>query len=166
MNKLLLEWCDKVNSWNMGPGSKDHEHFKRLYEDWEKSPESSANISSYLVLHKCYCIHDYRRMGLRFYGYDFDIPGIETLLRTCIIPLVPVFAFCKKENVSLDDLSIKYSMNSNVRMDSEKPVKYLSRIGAKENHSCTLSWKGQEEEIPVLLLAEFCSEAIHFVLAE
>lgn len=81
MHKLLLRWCDSVRSWNLNPGSRDHKHLTTLVADYRES----RAVLPYLVIHICYCIHDYRRMG--FQHECLRIPDVDSLLRTVVVPL-------------------------------------------------------------------------------
>ena len=166
MNKLLLSWCDNRRSWRLNPRGKDHNHFHKLYTDWAKSEDSKNSISSYLVINICYCIHEYRRMGLVPEGYQFTIPDIESLLRTVMVPLTPIFLFLTQQNISPENISFQYSRLTNKPFPNENDQTFLNRINNQENHRFTMSWNDNSREFGIISLADFAATSIAFLMDE
>jgi hypothetical protein len=164
MNKLLLNWCDKRRSWRLTVGSKDHNHFKSLFVDWSKSQDSKNNINSYLVLNVCHCIHEYRRIGIQPDGYPFHIPGIESLLRTCIVPLKPIFEFLIENEINEENVNFQYKRGSNKRLPQEQPQEYLARIGSLQNHGFNMEWNNMSQQFNIIPFQAFCAEAIGLLM--
>lgn len=166
MNKLLLSWCDNKRTWSFKPGEKDHNHFIKLYNDWAKSEDSKDNLTSYLVINVCYCIHEVRRMGLIPEGYQYRIPGIDSLLQTLIVPLTPVFTLIQQEGINPIIISFKYNRLTNYRLPNENEQVFLNRINKYENHDFIMSWENNSMKIEIISLRTFLESSTNFVLGQ
>lgn len=164
MNKLLLSWCDNRRAWSFKRGGKDHNHFVRLYNDWAKSEDSKDSLTAYLVINICYCIHEFRRMGLILEGYNYRIPGFDSLLRTLIVPLTPIFILIQQEEINPQNISFKYNRLTNSRLPNENEEDFLRRISKYENHNFKMSWNNNSIKIEIISLNTFLESSINFLL--
>ena len=159
MHKLLLSWCDNRRSWSLSSGGRDHAHLKALIEDYRASQDTRP----YLVIHICGCVHDYRRMGLVL--QTFQIPAVESLLRTLIVPLAHLSDGAEREGMPLERVCLHYRRNTNRRWLNEPPQAYLDRIAAPENHHALVKIDGEARmELPILSLHQWQAEAVDFLL--
>jgi hypothetical protein len=158
MHKLLLRWCDNVQSWGLGPGKRDHEHLKALIEDYR----ASRAVRPYLVIHICYCIHDYRRMGLQHKG--FQILDVDSLLRTIVVPIAELSAQAEQQMIPLEAVSLQYRRDTNKRLAAEDPQAYLERIADVSNHHMTVKIDGEPiMDLPILNLEQWRNETVEFL---
>jgi hypothetical protein len=168
MNKLLLGWCDTKRKWECNPASKDHDHFIKLYNDWGKSEDSKNNLNFYLVINICFCIHEFRRMGLLPEEYNYIIPGIDSLLRTMVIPLTPIFKKITQDNIKPENVVLKYRRKSNLRLPNESEKDYLDRISRHNNHELLMSWDNHNsvEQVEIVSFREFNESSVKFLLGQ
>ena len=161
MHKLLLGWCDSRRFWSLNPGSRDHKHLEALIKDHR----ASEAVRPYLVVHICYCIHEYRRMGLEHQG--FNIPGVGSLLRTLVISLADLSVEAEHLGVPLDRISLQYRRNTNRRLPGEARQAYLDRIAAPDNHLVTVKIDGERWiKLPILSLTQWQDETVNFLLGD
>lgn len=161
MHKLLLSWCDKRRQWTMSPRTTDHSHLKALFRDWSSAQEF---ILPFLILHVCYCIHEYRRMDTAVDEMGFKIPGVESLLRTVVIPLGGLFEKVIHINIDLAHTTLKYYRDTNRRQPNESPQVYLDRIGHVDNHHVAVEVGGENiDTLPVLTLHQWKEEVSDFL---
>jgi hypothetical protein len=89
--KKINRWCDEKWSWRIkntrrdGHPVGDYRHLGDLVDNYRLS---GGEFKPYLVLHVCYCVHEYRRMGMILNG--IRIPNFSSPLRTIIIDLCEI----------------------------------------------------------------------------
>ncbi len=82
MHKVLYgNWCDSSWKWENEPN--DNLHMATLIANCHRH----NSLLAYFVLHICYCVHDYRRMGLPS-DEGWALPPFPSLLRTVVVDLV------------------------------------------------------------------------------
>ncbi len=160
MHKVINSWCDKQKRWSLSK-KHDRNHLWSLIRD---SRRSDCHIKPYLVLHTCYCLHDYRRMGLEFDG--FTNPDPDSLLRTVIIPIEPLARLEEINERTKDLLDLKYHRRTNTRLKNESSQDYLERISSLGNHHCSVIVNERTVELPVLTLEQYIQEAALHLLSE
>jgi hypothetical protein len=160
MHKLLLSWCDIQRGWSLRAGGRDHIHLAALYRDWKGSEEL---IKPFLILHICYCVHDYRRMGQVLNDMGITIPGVENLLRTLVIPIEQLFNEIAARNINIQEIAIQYRRVNTVAHENEAPQAYFERICRRENHRVVAeSGNGLSIELPIESLAELGNDVVDF----
>jgi hypothetical protein len=99
MHKLLhaarphVPWCDEEWTWSTADcHDNTHKHINSLISTYNQS----ALYEPYLILHVCYCLHEYRRMGTSF--GQVTIPPFTDIVRTIIVDLRPVRDVADWEN--------------------------------------------------------------------
>jgi len=105
-------------------------------------------------------------MGLVPEGYQFTIPDIESLLRTVMVPLTPIFLFLTQQNISPENISFQYSRLTNKPIPNENDQTFLNRINNQENHRFTMSWNDNSREFGIISLADFAATSIAFLMDE
>lgn len=138
MHKVLSErFCDESWVFNISRDSGDYRHLSQLIE-------SSENISPFLILNICFCIHDYRRMGDSFPVGDRLIinPQFNSLGRTIIINLRElnnrINNFLSNDNFNLSIIRQLRSLNN-----FQNSMEFLNTLEDEEN-----------------ILIQFCGENI------
>ncbi len=91
--KRLHPWTDEHWSWSTTDGDKKEcarikRHLIRLLKAYNLPVAGFKVYEPFMVLHLCFCIHEYRRMGLEQDGVT--IPAFEDKLRTVVIDLRPL----------------------------------------------------------------------------
>jgi hypothetical protein len=91
--KRLHPWTDEDWSWSTADGDKKERkrikrHLIQLFKAYNIPFEGVRVYEPFMVLHLCFCIHEYRRMGLEHNGVK--IPGFEDKLRTVVLDLRPI----------------------------------------------------------------------------
>jgi hypothetical protein len=144
MHKVINErYCDQDWSFRFhysrnanGEYSGDYGHFIKLTgNDVQVEPEEpNVNVFPFMVLNICFCIHDYRRMGLNSSGQIIN-PPFDSLLRTVIINLQMLRS--QINQLGVDFLSQQFYVRIFRMLDrklpEEAPQDFLSRINSKEN---------------------------------
>ena len=165
MHKVVYEtWCDKDWGWSLGyelnnrnEPRGDYSHIITLLQNYQNHPD----LVPYLVLHVCYCIHDYRRMGI---GYaDFQLPSFDSLLRTVVISLPALFVQVDDWNRISDQEDFRFTIRkqSPVREENESPQDYLDRLSQKDQFTVEIQPGNSQLENCILTLDEFCAEISH-----
>ena len=144
MHKVINEkYCDQQWTYRFnfsrnksGEFSKDYGHFiKLLFNNQGDLEHPGVEISPYLVINVCYCIHDYRRMGTLFEQDQLTVPSFHSLLRTIIIDLKALQK--QLERFDIDVLSEQFyfrlSRHPEKRQPTETPPEYIDRITNKNN---------------------------------
>jgi hypothetical protein len=167
MHKLLLSWCDRRRQRTFNPGTRDHKHLMALVNDYVRNVArreagvTEARIQPYLIVHICGCVHEYRRMGWSVQG--FEIPDIESLLRTVVIPLAEVAELSDPP----EELSVRYRRDTNYRPEGEASQEYLDRIAAPDNHHAEVLRQGDSvTPLEVIDLPHWRDEVVDFLLFE
>ena len=165
MHKLLLSWCDSRRSWTLSPSREgDYQHLVSLYNDW-----SENNILPFLVIHICFCIHDYRRMGKVFEigGNQVAFPGFENLLRTIVVPLNELFIFFREINFAPErnQFKVRYFRCSTAKARNESAQDFWNRISLPENHCAMVQIDGNyERELQIINLPDWRNMVVsHFL---
>lgn len=134
MHKVLNKtWCDQNWDWSFGNPNdgynnpEDFSHFKALLHN----SEEFEDIHSFLVIHVCYCIHEYRRMGENYEG--LIVPELNSLLRTVIISLDVINKRVDNLSNLIDDGGFELSVNKNITQkdDDENKTDYIVRLSEK-----------------------------------
>ena len=86
-------------------------------------------------------------MGLTPEGYHYRIPGFDSLLRTVIVPLTPVFILIQQEGINPTNISFRYNRLTNSRLPDENEQSFLDRINKYENHDFIMSWENNSMKI-------------------
>jgi len=158
MHKVSKAWCDLNRKWSLPKDDGDRKHLKVLVQ----YRQSHDSLRPFLILHICWCLHDYRRMGIVY--EDFTVPGPESLLRTIVIPLEPLLQLEGINDQIINALSVVYQRESNTRNENEPAQDFLMRIGNPENHRCAAILDDQEINLPVLSLEEFVQYSVNHLL--
>lgn len=154
MHKNLLRWCDLPQSWSIEPGNEDHLHLQALVKNFRKSPASLP----YLILHVCYCIHDYRRIGEELKGEDFCLknPPLDSLLRTVIVSLRELSEKLAANGDPWDSLTLTYSRDWNPITPAETTQAQLDAMGSPERHGVTAFLDGEAiGNLPISTFADW-----------
>ena len=144
MHKVINEkYCDQswtfsfkysINRDNEFIG--DYGHFISLVSrnnfDFE---EPAVNTFPYLIINICFCIHDYRRMGIVYPPSQITIPSFDSLLRTIIIDLRALREQATRQHIDIfsPDFSLKIFRRPERRIHEETSQVYLNRISNKTN---------------------------------
>jgi hypothetical protein len=158
MHKVISSWCDLQRSWKIPARGPDRNHLAALISEHQ----NLRDIQPYLILHVCYCLHDFRRMGQSC--NDFVIPGPTSLIRTVVIKLESLVRY--SENEIRERLFFQYSRRSNKRLRNETNQEFLDRISDPANHQCAAGIDGQFQQLPLLTFDEFIQEAVNHLLEE
>lgn len=142
MHKMIHgKWCD--NRWERTLRKEDSLHIAILLANHYLGEEG---LRPYIVLHVCFCVHDYRRMGIDT-GKKWSIPASDSLLRTALIDLVQLcedtslsdtdwnsfrddFVQCENKNEALG-LLVKYGIGQ---------LKVAKRTEKVDQHGSVAEW--------------------------
>lgn len=144
MHKVINErYCDqpwsyrfKFDQTQSGEATGDYGHFLNLLNPRSADFELRVvNIRSFIVINICYCIHDYRRMGIISEHHQIEVPAFSSLLRTIIVDLQALREQISLQNidVSSDQFYLKISRRPEEKTRDESPSDYLARIANKNN---------------------------------
>jgi len=144
MHKVVNEkYCDQPWSYRFryarnrrGEDAGDYGHFKKLLDAHQEDLEHPvAQISPFLVINICYCIHDYRRMGALFEPEQLTIPPFESLLRTVIVDLRILREHITRQNIDISSAQfyLKLSRRPERRLPQESSQEYIAKIANKAN---------------------------------
>lgn len=155
MHKLVLaRWCDQ--KWQRsvsasfdvnGRPYRTYGHLTTLLEEYDRHP----NLEPYLVFNVCYCLHDYRRIGVDYDGYP--IPALDSLLRTFIISLDAI----PRDAVLDSGFRLTVIKNAPSRREHESPREYLGRIADKELFDIRVRPGNIQLSDCILSLDDFCA---------
>jgi hypothetical protein len=143
MHKTKLTWCDR--DWTWSAKSDDLDHARYLCEGAHKV---------FLVIHVFFCIHDWRRMGMKETGPDpqagITLPKFTSLLRTVIIDLksLPGLGTAK-------DWTVKYDPPAPT---GGTPQEQLKSLVSRSHYRITLDGKSlakDQIEVAVMDLEAF-----------
>ncbi len=133
-------WCDRCWTYrfNYEPIEEekykgDYGHFIALIDPPRRDYEHpDVQVFPYLVINVCYCIHDYRRMGIVCQN-GVEIPPFSSLLRTVIVDLHHLKERLDNQriNVSSDHFYLKVLRIPEKPLPDEEPHNYLARIANK-----------------------------------
>lgn len=161
MHKVVYEtWCDQEWEWSLANRrprpTSDYSHFITLLRQYKNHP----NLIPYLVLHVCYCIHDYRRMGKEYEGWQ--IPPFSSILRTVIISLPNLCEQLEGWEQAINQDGFRISIRKQVleKDDNETIHEYLIRISQKNNYSVIIQPGDLLLDDCILTFDEFCEEII------
>jgi len=160
MHKLVYRrWCDQKWQWSVsaafdtdGRPYRTYGHMGTLLQVYA----AGDTLEPYLVLHVCYCIHDYRRMGVAYEGYR--IPSLDSLLRTVIISLHAVSGQIPgwQDIVESPDFKLMVRKAAPERSDYETSGQYLARIATKDQFEITVEPGNIHLSDCVLTLHQLC----------
>ena len=107
-------------------------------------------------------------MGLVPEGCNYSIPDIDSLLRTMVIPLTPIFEIISQENLEPENVFFKYRRKSNKRLPGESEQNYLEKISRYNNHEFVISWNNNNSvvKIEILSFTEFIDSSVNFLLGQ
>lgn len=102
-------------------------------------------------------------MGMVIQNGDdrIEIPAIQSLLRTLVLPLSKLFQMVE----TLNDISICYRRRYRQILDQESSSSYLDALAEPENHLAEATNRnGFSLEIPVLNLDTWRDESVEFLM--
>jgi hypothetical protein len=164
MNKLLMKpWCDQDMTWNLAINGQDKRHFDILYKDFQNN---KGEIKYFLILHSCYCIHEYRRMGDKVVLDDntFIIPAINSFFRTTILPLNDSFQKIQDEKLDIQDVNLTYQKRIPNLQDDISSEDWNSLMNNKTIHSCTID--NLQDEIDIMQFDDWKNTCTDFLSSE
>lgn len=153
MHKVVYgkHWCDTAWEWNTADG--DWKHMVTLARVFNRRDE----LYPFLIIHTCFCVHEYRRMGQRL--GDVPIPVFDSLLRTVVIDLG---AITRQQMHALDEgrelVVIKKVVE---QLERESPEDYLGRLASPDLFEAKITSEEGDIILPVISLSElgeFCVE--------
>jgi hypothetical protein len=169
MHKVINEkYCDQSWSYLLkfannkrGEIAGDYGHFIKLLNAHPEDLEQvGVQITSFLVINICYCIHDYRRMGVLFEHEQLTIPSFCSLLRTVIVDLRILKRQIDRQNIDVfsDQFYLKLSRLPEERLPNETPNDYISRIANKTNINIECCDRLIESQNAILSFDEFIQQ--------
>jgi hypothetical protein len=165
MHKLLNEkWCDQTWGWSSAldaeeRASADTNNIRTLLT---RKREKNELLLPYLVIHVCYCVHEYRRMTNRAPSGDFPIPGIESNLRTAIIDLQKLMEATKTWDVDVDHEQFQVAVARRLKGPLDKWDSYPAYVKAFDELSylsATIYPSGVEVTDCFVSVEAFCAQA-------
>jgi hypothetical protein len=156
--KTFNRWCDESWNWAITQASGgDYMHLWSLLDNFAQEQV----FRPYLVLHLCYCVHEYRRMGRIVEG--LHIPAFDSLLRTVVVDLGAIFdglggniwqPLAKEQNFQL-----QVAKRVPERCPGEEPRAHLDRISARELFQAHVVGSEIDTALPIMTLDELYASA-------
>ena len=154
------KWCDEEWSWEILRNNEiDHRHLCSLIQNYENEDNV---FQPFLILHICFCLHEYRRMGMDI--ENVIIPDIDSPLRTIVVNLGAVLDNQNEVgwNQLLNSEDFVFRINKTIqdRNEDENQNEYLLRIADIELFTATVRGSGLTIHLPVLTLSDFVDNCI------
>lgn len=158
-NNTFNRWCDEQWSWRILKNNIiDHRHLYSLVKNYY-----NENVfQPHLMLHICFCLHEYRRMGM-----DIDhvtIPDINSPLRTIVVNLCPILdnqgEASWNQMLNSEDFSLKVNKIIHEKNEDESENEYLARISDIKLFTATAKGAGLIIDLPVSTLPDFVDNRI------
>lgn len=154
-NQSFNRWCDEEWSWEIrGNNGIDHRHLCSLIRNYE----NENNIfRPFLILHICFCLHEYRRMGMNL--EDITIPNFISPLRTIVVNIGSILENQNQVNPNellySNDFVLRIDKTIVERNEAESRNEYLSRIEDSELFTATATGSNIALTLPTITLSEF-----------
>lgn len=144
----------------------DYRHLLTLLHDYE----ARRHLEPYLVLHICYCLHDYRRMGTSYPGrvVPWQIPEPESLLRTIVIDIKKICDDIPnwRERLANPNFKLVIKKNTPRAVRGETPQQYLDRSNNRNMIDIRIHPNNIPLENSVLTLEDFTARVANIMSRE
>jgi hypothetical protein len=155
--RTFNRWCDESWSWSITPRSGgDYRHLVSMLA-------MEQAFQPFLILHICYCVHEYRRMGKVVKG--LRIPGFDSLLRTVVVDLRTIAGGAHgtvwRMDAQTHNLELQITKQVPEQPRDEDPQEYLDRISARGLFQAHVVAGEINEALPIITLDELYTSAEH-----
>lgn len=150
-------WCDESWRWSITrKDKKDWNHLNTLLSNYIDNLANNE-FRPFLILHVCYCLHDYRRMGKVIDGTR--IPDFSEPLRSTVIDISQIVTGLREEIwrdlLNSDDFELQITKDVLNREPDESPGEYLVRIGNLNLFKAFAQGNGHRFQMPILTFQQF-----------
>ena len=158
-NNTFNKWCDEEWSWSISPKNEiDHRHLRSLVQNFE----NEDIFQPFLILHICFCLHEYRRMGTTI--DNMTIPDIDSPLRTIVVNLGSILNEQNEagwnQMLSAENFLLEVNKTNHERNEAESENEYLLRIADLELFEARVSGNGFTINLPIITLPTLVDDHI------
>jgi len=168
MHKVLYgrrgfnRWCDESWNWSIrNTGRGDWCHLKALLASYA----DERVFQPFLVLHLCFCVHEYRRIG-KLVG-NLRVPDLDSPLRTVVVDLGTVVDQLGDNDwhmlVEAEGFQLQIAKQAPEQKSREEPQEYLDRIAGRELFRACVTGGDSEVNLPILTLDQLYARVVQAV---